>query len=70
MELPQSPAATAPSQEGGLKASLLEKDSPGRGRWHESARRGMGGIAATMTEGVCLVESKCWSKCAGGKESI
>ena len=27
------------------RASLREKDSPGRGRWHESARRGMGGIA-------------------------
>ena len=34
-----------PPHGGSLKASLLEKDSPGRGRWHESARRGMGGIA-------------------------
>nr|DAS63403.1 MAG TPA: hypothetical protein [Caudoviricetes sp.] len=28
-----------------LPKPLTLKDSPGRGRWHESARRGQGGIA-------------------------
>ena len=41
------------------KGSPARKDSPGRGRWHESAERGAAGIAQAMTERFFSASSPC-----------